>query len=105
MLDEADLLVLAPYLESHWPGAGSGVGVGGQRQKGTDGLLEAEKPPDSKDVTCWSLWFTNFRKDQNHLRGGGDEFKEQISGATLDSYLTVQVWQRIQELKNLNSSE
>ena len=60
MLDEADLLVLAPYLESHWPGAGSGVGVGGQRQKGTDGLLEAEKPPDSKDVTCWSLWFTNF---------------------------------------------
>lgn len=42
-------------------------GVGGQRQKGTDGLMEAEKPPDSKDVTCWSLWFTNFRKDQNHL--------------------------------------
>ena len=83
----------------------SGVGVGGQRQKGTDGLLEAEKPPDSKDVTCWSLWFTNFRKDQNHLRGGGDEFKEQTSGATPDIYLTVQVWQRIQELKNLNSSE
>lgn len=41
LLDEADLLVLAPYLESHWPGAGSGVGVG---DKGRKALMD-----------CWRL--------------------------------------------------
>lgn len=41
--------------------------MGDKGRKALMGRWRLIETPDSKDVTCWSVWFTNFRKNQNHL--------------------------------------